>query len=143
MGAARAGHHAEANFGESELRPLIGHPQIAAQCQLQTATEGVGLDGSDGGYRKPGDPSVDGLLQEQLAFAHPTLERLELFDIRSRAEGAIAGAREHHTTDVGIPFDTGQGTVEAPGELDGDEIQRRVLQSNRRNRPAFDHDRIL
>ena len=133
LGAAAAGHDAEADLGHAQAGALARHAQVAAQRELQAAAERVALDRRDRGHRQLGQLAVDVLLVEQLALGDATGEALELLDVRAGAERALAGAGDDHRARLAVGREPVERLVELLHHRDGHEVERLVVELEERD----------
>ena len=144
LGAAGTGRDRKPHFRQPEPGSLRRDPEVAAERQFQPAAEGVAFDGGDRRHRQFGQAARDaGLELVTLATAGAAL-LLELADVRTGGEGALAAAGHDDRTDVagGRGGQDGQCGGQLVEERSRDQVQRRVVELETGDAAELERDEL-
>jgi hypothetical protein len=125
--------------GSPTTPAALRHDEIATQRQLEPAAEGKPVERGDGRLGKIVDPAIGFVLERKLLRHHGAGRHhaREFPDVGPGAEGLGAGPGQHHDPDAWIPRQPGHQRVEIAGEVQGHEVERRIVQGDERH-PVLD-----
>ena len=119
--AAGSGRHADLHLGLTEARVRGAYAVVAGHRELETAAEGVAMDGGDHRLRT-GFASIDRIPEVGLAL-RPGAEAL---DVRARDECPPA-ARHHYSGNLDIASGFGQRLHDAARHSDAEGVDRGIV----------------
>ena len=112
LGAARAGHETERDFGETHARVLGREAVVAGEREFEAAAERLPVDGGHDGFRRRLDAG------EEVGEDRVGRGTAEFGEIGARGEGAAGGA-----DDDGVDRGVGGGAVETLGKARADGME--------------------